>query len=307
MSSRNEGVPGERICLIGGGRLGAALGCQLHRVGLDLLAVVEKNPQRRFQLKHWLPDVPMPAHLSPGLLQQASLVILAVQDDGIEPLADQLALQPIGWTGKLVWHCSGALPSAVLKPLAGRGAWTLSVHPILAFSETSPQDVSFREVYFDVEGDPRGLERTHRLLALMGAHLWPVDAKQKPALHLAAVLLSNHLVTLAHLARQVLQGTGTPDALTWKPFRPLIQQTLNNLDEHPPAQALTGPLARGDLKALSSHLSWLQTHLPELLPVYLMLNRAALNFAPLDEAKKQAVRSLLASVAPDPSQQSHSS
>jgi len=53
----------------------------------------------------------------------------------------------------------------------------------------------------------------------------------------------------------------------------LVRGTLQNLEKMTPAEALTGPIARGDLETIDRHRQALTDYAPELAELYRLLGR----------------------------------
>ena len=126
-----------------------------------------------------------------------------------------------------------------------------------------------------------------------------LTSQEKTLYHAAAVIASNYTVTLAALASNVLVSQGiAPDANTaLRYLMPLIRGTVDNLQELGLPDALTGPLARGDVGTVSRHLEGLEPCAPELAHLYRHLARLTLPLAEgkghLDAATVNALTTLL--------------
>jgi predicted short-subunit dehydrogenase-like oxidoreductase (DUF2520 family) len=66
---------------------------------------------------------------------------------------------------------------------------------------------------------------------------------------------------------------------------PLVRGTLNNIEKRGVADALTGPIARGDVATVEAHCRKIEQSLPDLLPFYQVLGRYTL---PLAQGKVSA-------------------
>ena len=93
--------------------------------------------------------------------------------------------------------------------------------------------------------------------------------------HAACSLASNGLVALLDAAVAAGQKAGLDEAAAIQMFFPLIQKTLQNVKKIGIADALTGPVMRGDQTTVENHLSALET-LPEVRNTYLALAVQAL-------------------------------
>jgi predicted short-subunit dehydrogenase-like oxidoreductase (DUF2520 family) len=146
----------------------------------------------------------------------------------------------------------------------------LSFHPVQSFTASTPPD-AFEGIYIGLEGDAPALDVGRQLALDLGAHPFVLTAEAKPRYHLAASMASNFFVTLMALAGEVLADIGIDRPTGAALLRPLVEGTWRNLATQLPEEALTGPIARGDLDTLLRHTEALATHLPQLTPAYAAL------------------------------------
>ena len=78
---------------------------------------------------------------------------------------------------------------------------------------------------------------------------------------------------------------------------PLLRGTLNNIENAGIPQALTGPIARGDVETVKKHLAALQKEAPDALSTYCELGLQTIPIAQakgkIDEEKAAELRTLL--------------
>lgn len=74
-----------------------------------------------------------------------------------------------------------------------------------------------------------------------------VDPQFKTVYHAAAVFASNYLVTLLDVAQQAYVKAGVAPELALQLLEPLVRGTADNVFKMGTTEALTGPIARGDL------------------------------------------------------------
>src|SRR3954451_9988506 len=161
----------------------------------------------------------------------AELVLLCVPDADIAAAAAAVSPAP----GRLVGHCSGA---TTLAPLAPHDAFSL--HPLMTV--TGPE-ARFAGAGCAVAGaTPRALAAAHELADRLGMHAVEIDDADRAAYHAAASIASNFLVTLEAAAERVLATAGGEREL----LVPLVRATVENWAALGGADALTGPIARGD-------------------------------------------------------------
>ena len=190
------------------------------------------------------------AAASPGAMRRADVWLLAVGDDQIAPVCAQLAAAQ-ALAGAVVFHCSGARSSAALAAARQDGALTASVHPIRSFADPAQVAADFDGTFCGIEGDAGALELLTPALLAIGARLAPIDAAAKTVYHAASVFASNYLVTVLDAALRAYQAAGIPEHLARELARPLATETLANVFRLGPEQALSGPIARGDMDTVA--------------------------------------------------------
>ena len=180
-----------------------------------------------------------------GWMRPADVWMLAVSDDRIAELAAALAASQ-DVRGALVFHCSGAKASDELAPLRAAGALVASVHPVRSFADPAGVASSFDGTWCGVEGDAQALARLVPAFEAAGARIVPIDAAAKTVYHAAAVFASNYLTTVLDAALRAYQAAGIPEQVARQLAAPLAGETLANVLRLGAAQALSGPIARGD-------------------------------------------------------------
>jgi predicted short-subunit dehydrogenase-like oxidoreductase (DUF2520 family) len=94
-------------------------------------------------------------------------------------------------------------------------------------------------------------------------------------------MASNLLVALEESAAELMDRAGV-DAPGRELLAPLVLRSAANWTERG-ADALTGPIARGDTATVERHLEALRATAPELVPVYESLAERARALAARDE------------------------
>jgi predicted short-subunit dehydrogenase-like oxidoreductase (DUF2520 family) len=107
--------------------------------------------------------------------------------------------------------------------------------------------VRLRGASFAVAGDPL----VGDVVAALGGRAFAVADEHRAAYHAAAVIASNHLVALLGQAQRVAATAGVPLAA----YLDLVRQTVDNVAALGPAEALTGPVRRGDEATVARHLA----------------------------------------------------
>jgi len=187
-------------------------------------------------------------------LRTADIYMIAAGDGQIAQCCEELAAAGKLSAHTLVFHCSGALPSSILQAAARNGAAIASVHPIRSFADPEQAANEFAGTYCGVEGDAQALVVLNKAFASIGGRLAPIDAGSKTIYHSAAVFACNYLVTLLDVAIQAYKKSGIPQDTALKLMEPLVRGTLDNVFRIGPADALSGPIARGDIATAENQL-----------------------------------------------------
>jgi len=294
-------VGGERlndrptVGIIGPGRAGVGLALALALAGRDVLLYGrrKKAVPEPLTLTVGPADSPPPAWIA-----QAGVLILAVRDDAIRFLAESLARAGAVRPDQVVLHLSGAEGQEALAALLSSRAALGSLHPLqtIAAAERAPERL--KGAWAAVEGMPRAVQAAEGLARALGLRPFRIPSEAKPIYHAGAVFASNYFVVVEAVAQRLLCLAGLADSEAWQALRPLVAGTFDNLTEHGPLAALTGPVARGDTATLRRHIERLSRD-DSLL--YRALGRAALELARergMDDATALAVADALATDPP---------
>ncbi|NMM25757.1 MAG: DUF2520 domain-containing protein [Glaciimonas sp.] len=184
-------------------------------------------------------------------LRIADVTLLGMPDDRITAACTALAAAGLLNEDSIVFHCSGALSSAALSAAVACGAAVASVHPVRSFADAETVARQFAGTFCGVEGDARALQLLQPALLAIGAQLVALDADAKTLYHAASVFACNYLTTIVDTALRAYTAAGIAPDLARQMAQPLITETLANIFKLGPEQALTGPIARGDLATVA--------------------------------------------------------
>ncbi|WP_026369448.1 Rossmann-like and DUF2520 domain-containing protein [Kallotenue papyrolyticum] len=262
------------LAIIGLGRVGTVLGRALHAVGYRIVAVAGRDAQQAQALAaQW--QARAVDNLTAA--RSADLTLLTIPDDALGPVVSDLAAAGAWHSAQAVVHTSGALPAAVLEPAQRRGAAIGSFHPLAAFASRTMAMPAGISVAIEAQAPLR--DTLWRMARAIGATPLPIEARDKPLYHAAAVIASNYTVTLAAIAAQLLQRLGATPEQSLDALLPLMRTTLDNLEQQGLPAALTGPLVRGDLGTLERHLQALERVAPAIATFYRCLAHGTLPLA----------------------------
>src|SRR3989454_3647687 len=148
--------------------------------------------KRRFQSR---PRRPVGrAHGPPAWISQAGVVILAVRDDAIRPLADALAQARAIHGEQVVLHLSGVQGQEALAPLVSSRAALGSLHPLQTIAEPERAPERLKGAWAAVEGMPRAVQAAEGLAQELGMRPFRIASEAKAIYHAGAGFASNYLV-----------------------------------------------------------------------------------------------------------------
>lgn len=245
------------LAIVGAGRAGLAVGHLLAQTGLPVLGAVCRRSEHTARACGILGCLPAPVT---SFVPQADLVVVAVPDHALAPVTVGLAAQACFRPGQVVMHLSGALTAEVLAPARERGAAVMSWHPLQTFPDLPPAHATLARCLVVGEGDAPALAVGAELAARLDARWEVIGAAGKVLYHAGATIASNYLVALVAVAGRLLAQAGLPADAAGAGLHELMQSALRHACTQGPLQALTGPVARGDLGTVAGHLAALDGH-----------------------------------------------
>lgn len=259
------------IAIVGAGRLGRILGRSLQRVDWKIGAVVTRSEASARSAVRSIGSGCALAGVSTRVLQD-HIVLITTPDDSIREVAAKLArLGGEEWRGTVVLHTSGALDSSVLSPLARRGAFTGSLHPLQTFGERSSPPLD--GVVFAVQGDPHAQRVARRIARAVGGIPVTLRGDVKAAYHAAGTFASPFLLVIVECAMRILVDVGFSRPRAKAALLPLMRQTLANFERFGTRKSWTGPMSRGDFSTIARHNAALAGWPVEVRQAYAALAR----------------------------------
>ena len=164
--------------------------------------------------------------------------MIATPDGAIAEVA--AAVEP---SAAVIAHLAGSVGLEVLAPHPRRAA----IHPLVPLPADDRAADRLIGATFTVAGDPIA----RRVVDDLEGRALDVADDDRVAYHAAACIAANHLVALLGQVERVAAQAGVPlDA-----YLDLVRATIDDVDVLGPAEALTGPVARGDAATVARHLS----------------------------------------------------
>ncbi|MBC2722147.1 Rossmann-like and DUF2520 domain-containing protein [Desulfosporosinus sp.] len=261
--------------IIGAGIVGTALAVRLTEAGHECVGV---HTRSRLSYERFRSYVNKDHFLLEELVPAVEFLFITTQDGMIRSIAETLVAKDL-IVPRQVWiHCSGSLPSAVLRVQEELPVRCLSLHPLQAFASVDNALTILSGTHFGIEGEEE--ELGEGIVKDLGGISHSILADQKTLYHAGAVVASNYLAVLASIAVELFAEAGIQGEEALASLLPLMKGTLSNLEQVGLPQALTGPIARGDVQVVQGHLDQLP---PKLIEVYKGLGLKALD---LGESKR---------------------
>lgn len=227
-----------RVVLVGAGNLATCLGEALGRVGVVPLAVWSRSEASAIRLATKLG---CSYTTSISSLPDADIVITAVSDDALPIVARELAMR---YRDALLVHTAGSVPMSI---------WTDAdacrygvFYPMQTFSKGKSVDFSRLGIFVEA-CDEDSLVQLEVFARRLTGMVCRATSGQRAYLHIAAVFACNFANAMYGMAAELLAKEGLP----FEAMLPLIDETAAKLHHLLPAEAQTGPAARGDKEIMA--------------------------------------------------------
>ena len=286
------------VAIVGAGGLARALSRALARSGGARVTIASRRPAAAAALARGVRGLRAVLRIEEALAG-ASIVVLAVPDRSIAPLARVLVPLRPSWRGIVVLHAAGAYGPERLASLRARGAATGVLHPLAVLGARGGAALS--GAYARIEGQAAARAAARRLCGLVGLTPLRGSGLQSPqgrsSYHAAASLASNDLVALLAAGQALLVRRGVPKGQALRALTVLAGGALKQARDAGLVGALTGPVVRNDAATLLTQLRALAKDDPAAAEAHralsLRLIDLALAFGRLDKTAARTLRQLL--------------
>lgn len=284
--------------IIGAGKLGKVFAKLCHQQDiLCIQGVVNQHPDSAQRAVEFIGAGQACATLSE--LQHADITLITVPDDYIAPVASELALLSTFQTGDIIVHCSGALSSDSLQALSIHPVRLVSMHPPFSFADPVYALQHFPGTSCVLEGDDSACRELEALLKPLALQCSIVSAENKILYHAALVFVNNYIVTLMDMGIRLLTQMNMTEDAAKQLIQPLIRGAIDQAFALSPAQALTGPIERGETQLLAKQLQALLSHDTDIAELYRLLGEQTIALAQRkhqwSDEKMSALRDVLLS------------
>lgn len=258
----------DRVFVLGAGRAGRGLARALRASGVEIVGLHGTRGDKPEGIT---------AGVIPANLAAATIAIVAVRDAQLDAALRELARAPLD-PRAIVLHASGGAEPKALDELRASGRAVGTFHPLVPLSDPDRAAEVLRDAWIGIDGDPAALAASQRLASALSAHTMRIPPGQKARYHAAAVFAANFPTVLAAIAHRLLRDAGVPDGNSWDAVLHLMVASVGNIHAHRPVDALTGPIVRGDVETVKTHLASLGSD-SDANAIYRALSQAALEMA----------------------------
>ncbi|HKY97641.1 MAG TPA: DUF2520 domain-containing protein [Gemmatimonadaceae bacterium] len=264
----------ERVFIVGAGQVGRGLYKALRNSGIDVLGLHGRRPSA------WTTS----SGALPPAVANANAIIVAVRDNQIDDaVAELINERQQGSRGRIasgtvVVHTSGGAEPELIPRLTEFGMSGGTFHPLIPFANADRVPDLLKHAWIGIDGDDPARATSRRLAGHLGARTLDIPSGGKSMYHAAAVMSSNFPVVLAAIASDVLTSLGIPERSAENAVHGLMEAAVTNLADSSAAEALTGPVVRGETETVIRHLTALRSN-ADARAVYKRLSLAALSIA----------------------------
>ncbi len=280
------------IGIIGAGKVGVSIGFMMKKSGIAVRAISDVLDASLDTARTYLAEDVSYTNNNLDVVKTCDVIAITTQDRIIKDVVREIDAGMGRLDGKVLFHTSGADPSSILKPLDEKGARLGSLHPLQTFPDIDSAIAVLPGTYIFIEGDKSALETLTFIGEKIGYRVQMIGSNDKVLYHLSAVFVCNLLCALYYAGEKIMDAIN----IDLEPFLPIIRATLKNIESKGPLMSLTGPVIRGDLKTVESHIRAIDD-MEEYKDVYKALSGIALKMAmerkTLDEDTVRQLKSIL--------------
>ena len=258
------------IELHGTGRAAGALAIASTRAGHRVTAIHGRTPDAVGRLEALVPP-------SGG---QPDLRVIAVSDDAIRPVAEAIAGEA---THVPTVHVSGSVGLDALASLAD--APIGSFHPLMTLPDAIAGADRIPGSWIAVTADEPFASTLDDLARSLDGHPFRLADEDKAVYHAAAAASANFTLAALGLAERLYERAGVPFAAA----EPLVAAIVANAFDLGPADALTGPIARGDAGTVERQVAAVADAGVDNAAMFRAMAHATAIFADASDAVREAI------------------
>ncbi|WP_411811663.1 Rossmann-like and DUF2520 domain-containing protein [Chryseobacterium scophthalmum] len=238
--------------IIGSGNVAYHLAKAFVQNGISIAQIFGRNEKELNKISEEL-NIPN----STKDLVDSDLYIICVSDGSIGAVSKLITKKDC-----LVTHTSGSLPKEILVGDYRKS----SFYPLQTFSKT--KDLDYKKIPFFIEAENEKDQKVlTELASKISDNVMESTHEKRKYIHLTAVFACNFVNHLFARAKEISDAQEIP----FDYFLPLINETVQKINEIDPKSAQTGPAVRNDQRVLELHEQLLKD---ESLEIYKTINHS---------------------------------
>lgn len=189
------------------------------------------------------------------LIKESDTIFITTPDGVIKEIWENI--NKLSIKNKIICHCSGSLSSKIFSNIESHKAYGYSIHPMFAFSDKYNSHKYLKDAFITIEGSKEAIKDVENLITILGNDFKVISKEDKPKYHLAATIVSNHVLAIINYGINLLKFCGFNEEEAQKGLYPLVNNNITNIFKDGVINSLTGPVERADEITLQKHLQCL--------------------------------------------------
>ena len=251
-----------KVSIVGTGRVAHHLLAALHNK-VELIQLIGRDPE---ELKTLATPFNLPWTTEFSQILPAEIYILAISDDAISNVASDFNMHIP--KDSIICHTSGTKP---LKEITIHRTLAGIFYPLQSL--TIGRKISYQEIPILITAvNPLVSKKLYNLAAVISSRVIHINDEERKHLHLAAVVINNHINHLMHLSKEYCKD----HQLDFSLLNPLFQETFEKAKALGPFDSQTGPARRADDQTLRLHETMLEDY-PIFQEIYTLISESILH------------------------------
>ncbi|MBU9389932.1 DUF2520 domain-containing protein [Burkholderia multivorans] len=267
-----------RLGFIGAGRLARCVAQRFADAGFPVVAIASRTPESARTLAARI-DGCRAVDTPQDVVDAADLIFLTVPDDHLAPTAAALRFDASRAAQQAIVHCSGASAVEVLDPAKRQHVATGGFHPLYLFGGTDADLARIDGCSVTIEADGTLHATLLRLVAALGCHPLSIPAGGRMLYHAAAHYAASFALCGLAEAVELWRGLGFDEEAALRALLPMLAGTIETARDKGLANALAGPVSRGDTGIVERQLALLDARGGDHATLYALMTRRAIALA----------------------------
>ncbi|AJY12043.1 DUF2520 domain-containing protein [Burkholderia dolosa] len=267
-----------RLGFIGAGRLARCVAQRFAQAGFPVVAIASRTRESAAAVAARIDGcqaVDTPQHV----VDAADLIFLTVPDDHLASSAAALRFDASRAAGQALVHCSGASPVDLLDPAKRQRAATGGFHPLYLFGGTDADLARIDGCSVTIEADGALHATLVRLAGALGCHPLSIPAGGRMLYHAAAHYAASFALCGLSEAVELWRDLGFDEEAALRALLPMLAGTIETARDKGLANALAGPVSRGDTTIVERQLALLEARGGDHATLYALMTRRAVALA----------------------------